>query len=162
MIALLQIPLGIPFGRLCGEVGALIIQFFSSAQAELDLDPRALEIDRKGYQGQPLLLLEGAEQAHYLPFVQQKAAHAVWVTVKNVALIVGGNVHSVDEHFAPVDVAPRVLQVDIALTYRFDLGAKQLNACLEALLDKVVVIGFFVVGNGMQILLQAYPSSLLF
>ena len=80
----LDLPLGIP---LCGGC-ALIVQFFALAQANLHLDPAALEIDGQGDQG-IAVLLDLAVETHDLPLVHQQSSGTLLVPVEDVAVVIG-------------------------------------------------------------------------
>ena len=58
--------------------------------------------------------------------------------------------HAVDVQFALFDAAPGVFQVDLPLAHRLHFGAEEFDAGLKTLENKVVVICFFVPGNGLQ------------
>ena len=66
------------------------------------------------------------------------------VFVEDVALFIGADVHPQDGQLPVLDETEGVLQVHIAHADGLDLGARQLDAGLELLLDEVVVIGFLV------------------
>ena len=130
-----------------GGILALIIQLFAAAYTELELDAGAFEIKRERYEG-VALLFDDTEQAVDLPLMKQELAHTHRVAVENIALFIRADMHSVDEHFAVHDRTPGILQVDTAAAQRFHLGAHKLNAGFERFLDKIIVVGFFVLSNG--------------
>ena len=79
--------------------------------------------------------------------MHQQAAGADRVPVEDIALLIGADVHPVDQHLAVLDDTVGILQVDVALADGFDLRAAQLEASLEFFLYKVVVIRLAVGGN---------------
>ena len=140
-----DLALGVPLGRGL----SFVVEFFALAQAHLDLDPAALEVDLQGDQG-VAVLLDLAVEPHDLPLVHQQSAGTAGVHIEAVALLIGGDVHLVDEHFAVLDAAPGILQVQGALADGFDLGADQLDAGLVVLLDEVFVTGLPVSGHHLD------------
>ena len=69
------------------------------------------------------------------------------VTIKNIALFIGTDVHPVDHHLAILDDTERILCIDVTQTDRFDLCAAQLNTSFVFILHKIVVVCFAVGGN---------------
>ena len=102
---------------------SLIIELFALAQAYLDLHPAALEVDGQGNQG-IAVLLDLAEEAHDFPLVEQKPPGALGVFVEDIAVVIGGDVHLVEDHLSVFDAAPAVLQVQGACPDGLDLGAQ--------------------------------------
>ena len=135
-------------GAFC-HVLALVVELFALAETDLHLDAAVLEIQADGDQRIAGLLDDAVETSDLL-FVHEQLAHAHRVAVEDVALLIGRDVHAVDKDFALVDRAPAVLEVDPALTDGFDLGAEQLDACLVALFDKIVVPRLFVLRDRFQ------------
>ena len=62
-------------------------------------------------------------------------------------MVVGGDVHSLDQQLAVLNVDPAVFQVYAAGTQALDLGAFQLNAGLQRFQNEVLVARFPVCGN---------------
>ena len=79
-----DIPLGIP----PGGVGALIVQLFTAADAQLYLDPTAPEICLQRDQRQALLLFEQPVQPVQLPTVQQQLFGPQRIAVEDIPFFV--------------------------------------------------------------------------
>ena len=83
-----------------------------------------------------------------LVFVCQKPPDTQRVLVEDVAVVVGRDVHALDQQFAVLNVHPAVLQVDPAGTQAFDLGALELNAGLQRFQNEILMARFAVGGDG--------------
>ena len=150
--------LGVPLGG----VGPLVVELFALAQAQLQLDPPVLEVEGQGNQGVALqfaLLVQAAN----LALVGQEPPLPGGVGVEDVAVVVGGDVHPLDDQLAAVDVHPAVFQIDAAGPQAFHLGALQLDAGLQRFHHKVFVARFPVGGNGFggRFFLSRHPARLL-
>lgn len=132
-------PLGIPLG---GGL-PLIIQFLTSGHCQLHLYPWTGEVQGEGNKGVPILLNLGLEFEN-LPLVQQQLTGAPGVLVEDVALLIGGDMHSVEKHLAILDDTKGVLQVYIPLAHGLDLSSRQFDASFIFILDKVVMEGLSV------------------
>ena len=130
-------------GLLFGGGIALIIQLFTAAKSHLYLDVRALEVQLQGHEGIALLRHQ-TEQLKDLLFVHQEAAGTKGITVEDIAVLIGADVHLAHEQFPVIDGAVGVLEIDIARPQAFDLGAKQLNTGLVRFFDKVFMPRLFV------------------
>src|SRR6185436_610601 len=132
----LLLALGLPLVELLLPLG----------EADLQLDPVPLEVDRQRDDGEPLEL-GAAEQAVDLPPAQEELAHRLRRVVLPVAVAVGADVGAdqVGLLVAELDVA--VLELHPPLARRLDLGAAQLDPGLEGLEDLVVVQGAPVGGQ---------------
>ena len=148
-IPLLHGPVDLALGIPLGGGLAFVVELFALAQADLDLDPAALEVDLQGDQG-VAVLLDLAVEPHDLPLVHQQAAGTAGVHIEAVALLIGGDVHLVEEHLTVLDAAPGILQVQGALADGLDLGADQFDAGLVVLLDEVFVTGLPVPGHHLD------------
>ena len=78
----------------------------------------------------------------------QKPPDTQRVLVEDVAVVVGRDVHALDQQFAVLNVHPAVLQVDPASPQAFDLGALELNAGLQRFQNEILVARFAVGGDG--------------
>ena len=131
-----------PCVSLC-RILPLVVELFTTGEGDGHLHQRTLEVNVQRHNSQPLLL-HLAEKAEDLAFVEQKPPGAQGILVKNIALFVGGDVHSVNEHLPLVDLAVALLQVQLAMADRLDLGAKELNAGLYFFFYEKLVIRAFV------------------
>ena len=147
--AVLPGPVHLPFGvpGCCGV--PLVVELLALAQAHLQLDARALEIDRQRHQSVAVLLHLG-EKPQDLPLVHEQPAGPQGVPVEDIALFIGAYVHAVDHHLSVLDDAEGVLQVHIAHADGLDLGAAQLDAGLVFVLHEVVMIGLPIGGDELD------------
>ena len=134
-------------GAFC-HVLALVVELFALAETDFDLSFAFIEINRQRYERQPLLA-GNAEQPHDLPAVHQQFAHTQRIAVEDIALFVGTDVHAVDEYFPVSDIAPGVLEIDLALPDGLDFRSAQDDTGLDLLEYEVVVVGFAVCRNGL-------------
>jgi len=109
--------------------------------------------------------LQGVELAD-LPLVQQQALGTVGVAVEDVALLIGGDVEAVGIDLAVLGDAEGILQVQRAGADGFDLRAEQLDAGLAAVLHKIVVERFAVLGGDLDAGLfhgrTSFPCGLIY
>ena len=137
---------------LCGSfchVLALVIELFALAQTDLHFNSAVLKVEAYGNQGIAGLLYDPVKAVDLL-FVHKQLPYAHRIAVEDIALLIRGNMHSVYKDLALYDRAPAVLEVDSALTDRFYLGAEQLDACLIAFLNKIIVVRLFVLRDRFQ------------
>ena len=85
--------------------------------------------------------------------MHQQLALAHGVPVEDIALLIGGDVHPVDEKLAAVDGAIAVLQIDGPGPQAFDLGARQGDAAFIGLLHEIVVPRLAVDGDLLDLFL---------
>ena len=110
-----QRALDITLGIACGSSGTLVIQFFTLAQAQLQLDTPLFKVERKRNQ-RVTLQLDLLPQAADLAFMGQQTAGTARIFVKDVAVVVGADVHALYDQLAVVNVGPGVFQVGSAGT----------------------------------------------
>ena len=82
--------------------------------------------------------------------MHQQTAGTQGVLVKNISLFIGADVHPMHVHLTVLGDAEGIFQVHMALTDRLDLGARQLDACLVLILDKIIVVGLAVLGDHLD------------
>ena len=92
--------------------------------------------------------------------MHQQAAGAARLFIKNIALLIGADMHPQYGHLSVLDDAERVLQVDIAQTDGFDFGARKFDAGLVFFLDKIVVVGLAVLRHDLDRLCHRAPPFL--
>ena len=126
------------------------MELFALAQAQLQLDPAALEVQRQGNEA-VAVPLDIAEQLQDLPLVHQQLPLAQRVPVKDVSLFIGGNMHPDHKQLAVLDGAVAVLQVDRTGAKAFDLGARQGQAAFIGFLHEIVVPGLAVDGDDLAV-----------
>jgi hypothetical protein len=86
-------------------------------------------------------------ELYNLAFVHQQTPRPYRVTVKDVAVFVGADMHTADKQLAVLDGTEAVLQVDLAGTDRLDLGTGKLNPRLKALEHEIFMKRLTVVGD---------------
>lgn len=79
--------------------------------------------------------------------MHKQFAVAPRLTVENVALFVRTYVYAAGEDLSVFYQAERVLEVDLSRPYTFDFSAEKSNSGFVGILDEIVVIRFFVLGN---------------
>ena len=67
--------------------------------------------------------------------------------------------HAFDKQFPITDIAPRIFEVDAALTERFYFCSNQGDSRLICLLDEVVMIRFFIVCNNFYAIRHGCVTS---
>ena len=134
----------------CGVL-PLVIQLFALAEGDLDLHAGILQIDGNR-NNRVAVELDLLEQAHDLALMHQQAARAHRVFVEDVALLIGADVHLTQPELTVLDLTPCVLEVQRAETNGLDLRAEQLDAGLEAFLNKIFVKRLLVFRNDLDAL----------
>ena len=129
-----------------GAALTLVVKLLALAETKLDLDPAVLEIERQRNQGDAILHDAGLELDN-LTLVHQQTPRPYRVTVKDVAVFVGADMHTADKQLAVLDGTEAVLQVDLAGTDRLDLGTGKLNPRLKALEHEIFMKRLTVVGD---------------
>jgi hypothetical protein len=136
------------------------VQLFTLAKTKLKLYPAVLKIQRKGNKRQPLLL-DLAKKPHYFTFMEQQPSDPQRITVENVTLLIGGDMHTLYPHLTVVDRAPAVFKIYTAASDRLDLCTHQFDAALDAFQHEIVVASLAVVSDLFGALLinsQISPS----
>lgn len=91
--------------------------------------------------------------------MQQQPPRTHGVFIVDIAFFIRADVHLTDPYLAVLDGAPRIFEVQRALTERLDLRAEQLNSGLEAFFYKVFVKGFVVLCQNFNTLIQRKSPS---
>ena len=76
------------------------------------------------------------------------------ITVIDVALFVGTDMHPLDPDFAFPDLRPALLEIDSSLPDAFDFGAEQRDAAFVFFLDEIIVPRLAVLRDGFDSLLM--------
>ena len=126
------------------------MELFTFAQAQLQLYPAALEVQGQGDEA-VAVPLDVAEQLHNLPLVHEQLALAQGISVKDISLLIGGDMHTHHEHLAVLDGAIAILQIDRTGPEALDLGAGKGNAAFIGLLHEIVVPGLAVDGDDFAV-----------
>src|SRR5512145_1055309 len=84
------------------DVVPLVVEFLSPAEADLELDARALEVELQRDEGQSPLLRLPEQVVDLLP-LEEKLAGAQRIDFAQVAVRVRRDVHVLDEGLAPLD-----------------------------------------------------------
>ena len=132
------------------------------ADAQVQLHPAVLQVHIQRHQGVPLPLHLRAQLAD-LAFMQQQPFGTQRIGVEDIALLIGADVHSLNEHFAVFHNGVAFLQVHPALAHGLDFRALQFDAALDAFLHEEIVACLPVLGNGLDadLLRHGHTSSLL-
>src|SRR5690606_4996943 len=69
------------------------------------------------------------------------------IVVKDIALLVRGNMHIRDPSFSVADPDERIDQLDFAVSRRFNFCSLQYDARFNRFFDEIIEAGFFVLGN---------------
>ena len=107
-----------------------------------------LEVERKRHKSVALQLAL-LVQPPDLILVGQQPPHPHGVLIEDVAVVVGGDVHSLDQQLAVLNIDPAVFQVDAAGTQALDLGAFQLDARFQRFEHEILVTRLAVCGDGL-------------
>ena len=113
---------------LCGVI-ALIVELFTLAKSQRKLNARAGEIEGEGNKRKSVAA-DLTEELHDLLFVHQQLFGAQGIAVKDVTLLVGTYVHTVNEHLALINACKALLEVDLALTDALYLSTREYNSCI--------------------------------
>ena len=120
-----------------------VVQLFALAHAHFYLYATVLEVQRQGNQ-RVTVQLNGLTQLQDLSFVHQQLTVTNRVGVESVALIIGGDMHPVQEQLSVFHGAEGVLHIHFACAQTLDFGALQLDACFVAIQNIVVMEGFAI------------------
>ena len=134
-----------------GGVIALVVQLFTAAKTDLDLDVRSAEIQRQRDQRKSLLRNK-AVQLHDLTLVHEQLFVAQRILVKDIPLLIRADVHALDKDLTVLDVTVRILQIHSAIANALDLCTVQSDTCLVFLVHKVFVPRLFILGYNFYIL----------
>src|SRR5215207_7478274 len=124
---------------------ALVADVLAARQRDLDLRARALEVEPRRHQRQPLLA-RLADQPLDLALVHQQLARALGLVVLARGRRVGRYVDVVQPDLAVLELRVAVLELRLAAAQRLDLGAGQHEAGLP-LLEQVIAVGRLLVGR---------------
>src|SRR5581483_7092823 len=144
--AALQGALDLPFGVAAREIASLVAKLLATCERELDLDPPVLEVEAGRHQREPALANLAVERGD-LALVQEELAVARRGVVRDVALLVRGDVGPDEPGLAVADVGVRLVQSDPAVAEGLDLRSRQLKPGLETLEQLVVVPRAAILGE---------------
>ena len=147
--SVLEAALNLAVGFCLGDGVPLIVELFTAAQANLDLEAGALEVDLQRNQGIPLLGDQSLE-LHDLLLMHEQTAIAERLSVEDIAVLVGADVDTDGVQLAAGHLAVGILEVDTAAADALDLGAVELDPRLVLLVDEVVVPGLFILGDDLD------------
>src|SRR5690348_12499639 len=127
----------------------LIMHFLTARQSEFDFRPACfIEVYRKWDERQSLTR-DSALQLRDFPVLQQQLPQPLRLMVQSVAVAIFGNVAVDQPHLLALDLGIALGDRSLALAKRFDLGAGELDARLEPLLDEVVEASAPVFGDDL-------------
>jgi len=104
----------------------------------------------------------------YLFFMEKEFPASIWVMVKGASLFVGVDVRINQPGFLTINVNISLIDADLVVAYRLNLGALENQTRLKGIQDVEVKISFFILGNCLaahgliltQIASQAFPQSI--
>ena len=158
LVVLPERPLDLPVGVALGHGVALIVELLALAQAELQLHATVLEVDFQRHQRVALPGDEAVQLAD-LAAVHEELLGAHGVAIEDVALLVGADMHALNPELALAHLRPRLLEVHPALPHGLDLGAKELQAALIALLHEIVMKGPAILRHHLDALLMRHSAT---
>src|SRR4051794_36471941 len=110
----------------------LVVQVLAARERDLDLRVRALEVDPRRHERQPLLV-RAADELLDLLAVHQQLARSLGRMVVARRGRVRGDVHAVQPDLVVVDAGVRILERRLPVAQRLDLAAHELDAALPPL-----------------------------
>jgi hypothetical protein len=128
-------------GVACFDGFAFVVVLFAFAEADLHFGEAIFaKEDAEGYDGITFifqLVLEFSE----LSFCKQQFPVVNGYMVIGGSEAIFGDMHIPDPQLPFEEDAEAIHKVDLSIADRFDLGADQYHACIEFVLDEVVVVG---------------------
>ena len=146
---------------LLGDVFPLVVELFTTGEADLHFHQAAFEIDFQRHQGEAFFF-DFSHQFVDLIAVHEKFFHAQRVFVEDVSFLIGADMHAVDEDFAVFNPDEGFLDAAFSHTKGFHLRTVKGNAGLKGIFNKEVMIGFFVVRDEFYTCLSHFSLPLLF
>ena len=128
---------------LLGDVFPLVVELFTTGEADLHFHQAAFEIDFQWHQGEAFFF-DFSHQFVDLIAVHEKFFHAQRVFVEDVSFLIGADMHAVNEDFAVFNPDEGFLDAAFSHTKGFHLRTVKGNAGLKGIFNKEVMIGFFV------------------
>lgn len=135
----------VALGAAYGIAFTFVVQLLALAHTHFYLYATILEVQGQGNQG-VTVQLNGLAQLDDLLLVHQQLAMTDRVGIEAVSLVIGGNVHPVQEQLTVLHGAEGVLHIHFSCAQALDLGALQLDACLIAV-QNIVVVECLAVGR---------------
>ncbi len=130
-----------------GDVATLVVELLPAGQAQLDLGLAPRDVEAKGDDGLAFGL-GAAQQLVDLAPVEQQLAGPLRVVVVPIPLLERRDVGADEPGLATLDPGIGVGDIGLARTDRLDLRAGQHEPRLERLVDRELVAGFSVEGDG--------------
>ena len=133
--------------RLTFRLGfALVVEFFTLAKPDRDLYSRSRKVKTQRYQ-RVTFLRNVRKKFQYLALVHEQFAVAPRLAVENVAFFVWTYVDTAGVDLTVFYKTKRILQIDLSCAYAFYLGAEKSDPGFVSVLDEIVVVRFFILGN---------------
>jgi two-component system response regulator RegX3 len=145
----LDLSVGVPLG----DVAALVAQLLTPPQSDLDLGPAVLEVETCRHERQASLAHPTGETIDLAP-VEQQLAIPLRIVVRDATLVIGGDVETDEPELTTALLGESLLKRDPPLAQRLHLGAREHEACFDALEQLVLVTGTPVVGDQPRALLS--------
>ena len=125
---------------------AFVVKLFASTKTEFDFDESVFKIDFERNKRIPFLFHFSAKFVDF-GLVEQKLARATRIDVVVTSHFVWRDMRAQHKNFAVFDDDEAISKVYRTKTNGLDFAANESNARLVGVLDKVIVIGFFVCCN---------------
>ena len=124
----------------------LVVELLTLAKTNRYLYSRSRKVETERYQS-VTFLRNVRKKLQYLTLVHQQFAVAPRFTVENVAFFVWTYVDTAGENLAVSYKTKRIFQVDLSCAYAFYFSAEKSNSGFVRILDEIVVVRFFILGN---------------
>src|SRR5450759_211859 len=129
------------------DLATTVPRLLAARQPQLHLRPAAREVDRQGHDRQALGL-GLAQELVDLAAMQQQLPGALGLVVEaDIRRPPRGDVQADDPGLVTLDARVGIREAHLVIADALDLGAAQHDACLEGVLDAVVVMGSSVPGD---------------
>ena len=138
-----NVPLRVP----PSDVLALVVILLAARQSDLHLcQPVLVYVHLERHDRQAFERRLPDELADLL-LMQQQLAVTKRVSIKAIALLVRADIHTVKHHLTVLDARVTLFDADLALTDGLNFRSRKDDARLVGLLDKIIVVSFFIVCN---------------
>ena len=159
----LQSLLDLPLRGFGLQVLTLVIVVLAAGQRDFELGPAMLKIYLER-DNREALLARLAEQLDDFSLVHEQPTGPQRVMIEDVALLIGTDVHVLDEYLTVLYRAVAVLEIGPSGPQGLDLGSLQFYAGLIGIMDEIVMPGFAVLAGNLDadILFSHRPSPCRF
>ncbi len=142
----LKVSLRLALGILFRYRFALIIELLTAGQTDFHLDKASLEINLERHYGIPGHL-GFSDQLPDFRSMQKELPFPQGIPVKNITLFIGIHMHTIDEKLAVLKAAVSLLDAALPHSETLYFCSEKLYPGLVRLLDKVIMISLFIIGD---------------